>query len=119
MAVGRKPAKSATRAGGAPSKRPARDGRAHAPRSPAPRPRTAWTRDRLLSEALTILREEGSAAVNTVRLSRAAGIAQSGFYRYFSTIDACLEAAIEPLARGYREDVARRRRVWFATGLQA
>jgi AcrR family transcriptional regulator len=87
------------------------------PRRPA-RPSTArarWTRDRIVSEALVILRAEGYAAVNTVRLSRASGIAQSGFYRYFPSIDACIEAAVAPIVAGFRDDVARRRRAWFAT----
>lgn len=78
-------------------------------------PRAAWTRDRLVAETLAILCEEGTAAVSTVRLSAAIGIAQSGFYRYFASVDACIDAAIAPLASGFREDVARRRRVWFAT----
>ena len=59
------------------------------------------------------MREEGAQGVTTTRLAAAAGIAQSGFYRYFPSIDACLEAAIAPIAAGVREDLAQNRRALF------
>ena len=93
--------------------------KSHRPRSAQPKQaqpqqtRSQRTRELLLQTTLAILREEGAQGVTTIRLAAAAGIAQSGFYRYFPTIEACLEAAIAPIAAGVREDIAQTRRALF------
>lgn len=53
------------------------------------------TRQRLVDAALELLRTEGESAVTTVRLTQAAGIVQSGFYKHFESTEACLEAAAD------------------------
>ena len=62
-----------------------------------------------------LLREEGWAALSTVRLAQEAGIVQSGFYRHFPSVEACVGAALEPISASVRADIAARRRAWFAT----
>lgn len=56
--------------------------------------------------AITVLRDEGAAAVSTTRLAREAGIVQSGFYRHFPSTDACLAAAAAEVVEGVRGPVA-------------
>lgn len=91
--------------------------------TPSPKPatespkqaRSMATRERLLTAALDVLRSEGSAAVTTVRLAQDAQIAQSGFYRYFESVDACLQAAVVQASEGVRESIAAARRELFAS----
>jgi AcrR family transcriptional regulator len=80
---------------------------------PRPAPRADEVRARLLAAALDIARAQGGGAVTSVALARAAGLAQSGFYRYFPTVEACLDEALAQVTTGFRDDVARRRRAWF------
>lgn len=75
-------------------------------------PRT--TRERLLAAALEVLREEGWASLSTVRLAQTVGIVQSGFYRHFPSVEACVGEAIAPIAVDIRGDIAARRRAWFS-----
>ena len=72
------------------------------------------TRERLLAAALDVIRVEGWANLSTGRLAAAAGIVQSGFYRHFTSIEACVGEAIAPIAVDVRSDIAARRRAWFA-----
>ena len=58
------------------------------------RPRGARdTRDALLRVAVRLLESEGESAISTTRLTREAGIVQSGFYNHFPSLDACLAEA--------------------------
>ncbi|MEL6340838.1 MAG: TetR/AcrR family transcriptional regulator [Myxococcota bacterium] len=75
---------------------------------------TARTRRRLLAATLDILSNEGAAALTTTRVAEAAGIVQSGFYRHFANMDACLREALDPIQKHVRQDIAQRRRSWFA-----
>lgn len=70
----------------------------------------AATRERLIQAAIDLLRKEGAAALNTVNVTRAAGIVQSGFYMHFKNIDECKKAAAERVAKRIRDYVARHRR---------
>jgi AcrR family transcriptional regulator len=68
------------------------------------------TRQRLLEAAIDIVRQEGPGALTTVRITRQAGIAQPGFYKYFPSVEVCLrEAAIQASDR-MRDMVASLRR---------
>jgi AcrR family transcriptional regulator len=70
----------------------------------------AATRERLVQAAIELLRKEGAAALNTVNVTRAAGIVQSGFYMHFKNIDECKKAAAERVAKRIRDYVALHRR---------
>ena len=54
---------------------------------------TPSTRERLVAAAIDIVRNEGLADSTTVEITRRAGIAQPGFYKYFRNVDECLEEA--------------------------
>lgn len=73
-----------------------------APNPPRRRKQKEETRQRLVDAALEILRTEGEAAVTTVRLTQAAGIVQSGFYKHFESTEACLEAAADSVLETLR-----------------
>jgi AcrR family transcriptional regulator len=51
------------------------------------------TRDRLIEAVIEIVRTDGLAELTTVEITRRAGIAQPGFYKYFRNVDECLEEA--------------------------
>lgn len=74
------------------------------------------TRQRLIEAALSLLRDEGTAALSSVRIAQAAGIAQSGFYRYFADVDCCVAAGLTDLGAGLRRDIAERRRALLTAG---
>lgn len=70
----------------------------------------AETRRRLVAATLELLRTGGEAAVTTVSVTQAAGIAQSAFYRHFSRVEDCLVAAAAEGAAAIRAAVADSRR---------
>jgi AcrR family transcriptional regulator len=76
---------------------------------------TAATRRRLIEATLEILSQEGSSALTTGRVAECAGIVQSGFYKHFPNMDACLTEALSPIQAAVRDDIATRRRAWFAS----
>ncbi len=76
--------------------------------------RYAETRQRLISAALRLVIREGGEALTTVQLTQAAGIAQSGFYRYFDGVEACLTAAVEPVAERVLEEIADSRNALYS-----
>ncbi len=76
----------------------------------------AATRERLLTATLDLLCRSGEAAVSTVSVTRAAGIAQSAFYRHFANVEECLSAAAERATAEIRTAVAEHRRRMYATG---
>ena len=53
------------------------------------------TRQSLVDSAVKILLEEGDSELTTARLSREAGVVQSGFYAHFSSREACLAEAAQ------------------------
>jgi AcrR family transcriptional regulator len=71
------------------------------------------TRRRLIEAALRIASEEGSVGLTTARLAREAGIVQSGFYKHFTSVDACVSEALEPVQRAIRLHTAEDRRTWL------
>jgi AcrR family transcriptional regulator len=81
---------------------------------PTGRPRRrgskAETRERLVTATLELLHGGGEAAVSTVSVTRAAGIAQSAFYQHFANVEECLAVAAERVTRQIREAVADARR---------
>ena len=74
------------------------------------------TRQKLVECAIQLLRTEGLSAVTTVRVTRGAGIAQSGFYKHFKSIDGLLEAAAERIST-YSVKVISTRRGRVSAGL--
>jgi len=63
------------------------------------------TRDRLVRAALAIIRTEGRGALTTVRITQEAGIAQPRFYRYFDSLEQCVETVALTLV-AQRADVS-------------
>ncbi|MGF1464936.1 MAG: TetR/AcrR family transcriptional regulator [Sandaracinaceae bacterium] len=68
------------------------------------------TRDRMLEAAVELLRTEGPGSLTTVRLTREAGIVQSGFYAHFKNPDHLQEELAEKSGQALRESMAR----WMA-----
>jgi AcrR family transcriptional regulator len=83
---------------------------------PRPRRTRAQTRERLLAAALELLHHGGEAAVTSVSVTRATGIAQSAFYRHFANVEECLAAAAERAVDEIRTAVASDRRRMFESG---
>lgn len=80
-------------------------------RRPLPRrEKRAATRERLLKATIALLRSEGIGALTTVAITKAAGLAQSGFYLHFAGVDDAKRAAAELVAERIRAYVARQRR---------
>lgn len=58
------------------------------------------THRRLLDATIELVREHGAGAVNTVKVTERAGVAQSVFYAHFESVAACLtEAATDVVER--------------------
>ncbi len=74
------------------------------------------TRERLLHAAIDLIREGGIGAVSTISVTRAAGFAQSSFYRHFESVDDCLSAAAQIVASQVRLFIAEHRRAAFERG---
>lgn len=53
------------------------------------------TRQNLLDAAVQLLIDEGRSGITTGRLTRAAGVVQSGFYNHFSSVDECVTVALD------------------------
>ncbi|MEW9547392.1 TetR family transcriptional regulator [Nonomuraea sp. NPDC050783] len=68
------------------------------------------TRRRLLKAALTILDQEGEAGLSTVKVARAAGIAQSSFYVHFKDMQELLRVLAEESGARLRASMRRARR---------
>jgi AcrR family transcriptional regulator len=85
-------------------------------RQPRRRGNKAQTRERLVAATLELLHGGGEAAVSTVSVTRAAGIAQSAFYQHFANVEECLAVAAERVTRQIREAVASARRQMYETG---
>ena len=59
--------------------------------------RDGRTRERIIQAAIEIMGQEGLEAVSTTRLTRAAGVVQSGFYAHFASVEECLVVAAETI----------------------
>jgi AcrR family transcriptional regulator len=64
------------------------------------------TRDRMLEAALELLRREGLPSLTTVRVTREAGIVQSGFYAHFKNPEHLQQELAERAGRELREAMA-------------
>ncbi len=74
------------------------------------------THQKIVSAAVTIMREEGPAGVATARLAEASGIVQSGFYTHFKNVDEAIVAAAEHTGRRLRDIIKRWRMEIVALG---
>lgn len=68
------------------------------------------TRDRMLEAAVELLRREGLPSLTTVRVTREAGIVQSGFYAHFKSPEHLQQELAERAGRDLREAIA----TWMA-----
>lgn len=64
------------------------------------------TRDRMLEAAVELLRREGLPSLTTVRVTREAGIVQSGFYAHFKNPEHLQQELAERAGRDLRESIA-------------
>jgi len=68
------------------------------------------TRDRMLDAAVDLLRNEGLPSLTTVRVTREAGIVQSGFYAHFKNPEHLQQELADRAGRELREHMA----TWMA-----
>lgn len=71
----------------------------------------ALTRERLLDAALKILDDQGEAALTTINVTRAVGLAQSSFYVHFQDMDDLLAQLMEQLRLEQRATMKEARRL--------
>lgn len=64
------------------------------------------TRDRMLEAAVQLLREEGPSSLTTVRITKEAGIVQSGFYAHFRNPEHLQQELAERVGRDLSAAVA-------------
>ena len=80
-------------------------------REPGRRGKQGETRARLVQVTIELIRREGLSALTTSRITRAAGIAQPGFYAHFKNVEELLRTAVSQVLDDMREkagDVRRR-----------
>jgi TetR/AcrR family transcriptional regulator, fatty acid biosynthesis regulator len=82
-------------------------------REPGRRGKQGETRARLIQVAIELVRTEGLAALTTSRITRAAGIAQPGFYAHFRNVEEVLQTAVMQVIDEMREKVSAMRRRSF------
>jgi AcrR family transcriptional regulator len=70
-----------------------------------PRSKPEHTREQLVQSAMELFRQGGTAAVTTTSVTRAIGLAQSGFYQHFSSVEECLQEAAKLCAEKFRKFV--------------
>lgn len=68
------------------------------------------TRDRMLEAAVELLRNEGLPSLTTVRVTKEAGIVQSGFYAHFKNPEHLQQELADRVGRELREQMA----TWMA-----
>jgi AcrR family transcriptional regulator len=80
-------------------------------REPGRRGNQGETRARLIQVTIELVRQEGVSALTTSRITRAAGIAQPGFYAHFKNVDEIVRHAVSRVVEDIRKEtrVARRR----------
>jgi AcrR family transcriptional regulator len=82
-------------------------------REPGRRGKQGETRARLIQVAIELVRAEGLSALTTSRITRAAGIAQPGFYAHFKNVEEVLQTAVMQVIDDMRLKVATMRRRTF------
>ena len=73
-------------------------------REPGRRGKQGETRARLIQVTIELVRREGVAALTTSRITRAAGIAQPGFYAHFKNVDDIVRHAVARVVEDIREE---------------
>jgi AcrR family transcriptional regulator len=82
-------------------------------REPGRRGKQGETRARLIQVAIELVRTEGLGALTTSRITRAAGIAQPGFYAHFRNVEEVLQTAVMQVIEEMRLKVSAMRRRSF------
>ena len=83
-------------------------------REPGRRGKQGETRARLIQVTIELVRAEGLSALTTSRITRAAGIAQPGFYAHFKNVDELVQIAILQVLDEMRIKIGDARRRSFA-----
>ena len=83
-------------------------------REPGRRGKQGETRARLIQVTIELVRKEGLPALTTSRITRAAGIAQPGFYAHFKNVDELVQTAIMEVLEDMRVKIGDARRRAFA-----
>jgi TetR/AcrR family transcriptional regulator, fatty acid biosynthesis regulator len=82
-------------------------------REPGRRGKQGETRARLIRVTIELLRGEGLAALTTSRITKAAGIAQPGFYAHFKNVDELVRTAVLEVLEDMRRRSSETRRAAF------
>jgi AcrR family transcriptional regulator len=82
-------------------------------REPGRRGKQGETRARLIQVTVDLLRQEGLHALTTGRITKAAGIAQPGFYAHFKNIDDLVRTAVSQVVEEMRQKIRAVRRRAF------
>lgn len=82
-------------------------------REPGRRGKTGETRARLIQAAIELVRAEGLSALTTSRITKAAGIAQPGFYAHFENTDELVRTAVSQVMEEMRVKISGARRRSF------
>jgi TetR/AcrR family transcriptional regulator, fatty acid biosynthesis regulator len=82
-------------------------------REPGRRGKQGETRARLIQVTIDVVRAEGLSALTTSRITRAAGIAQPGFYAHFKNVDDLVRTAVSQVVEEMREKIGAARRRTF------
>ena len=82
-------------------------------REPGRRGKQGETRARLIQVTIDLVRQEGLPALTTGRITRAAGIAQPGFYAHFKNIDDLMRTALAQVLDDMQRKVTSARRRAF------
>jgi TetR/AcrR family transcriptional regulator, fatty acid biosynthesis regulator len=82
-------------------------------REPGRRGKQGETRARLIRVTIELLRGEGLSALTTSRITKAAGIAQPGFYAHFKNVDELVRTAVLEVLEEMRRRSSETRRAAF------
>lgn len=82
-------------------------------REPGRRGKQGETRARLVQVTIELVRREGLSALTTSRITRAAGIAQPGFYAHFKNVEELLRTAVSQVLEEMRQKAGAARRRAF------
>jgi AcrR family transcriptional regulator len=82
-------------------------------REPGRRGKQGETRARLIQVTIELVRQEGVSALTTSRITRAAGIAQPGFYAHFKNVDEIVRHAVSRVVEDIRSETRQARRRAF------
>jgi AcrR family transcriptional regulator len=82
-------------------------------REPRRRGKHGETRARLIQVAVELVRREGLQALTTIRITKAAGITQPGFYAHFKNVDDIVHCAVSEVIEDMRHKISEVRRSAF------